>query len=199
MVNKEDFLKMSISKFTRFGSKRFSMDDLAAELGISKKTIYQYFSNKEELISESLLYFLENVKTEVRKAEEREKENPLQCVIEYYKIGLKEMRAFNPSFLFGLKKYYPTAYKGFEDFRKEIVYGRIYFLLKKAREMGQIRENVNLELICELYFLRMDEIVYSKTNLFENYDNKDLLEHLIVNNILGILTPEYYQKARFVV
>lgn len=199
MINKNDFLKLSISKFTRFGSKRFSMDDLAAELGISKKTIYEHFSNKEELISESLLYFLENVKTEVRKAEEREKENPLQCVIEYYKIGLNEMRAFNPSFLYGLKKYYPLAYQGFEDFRKEIVYGRIHSLLKKAQEMKQIREDINLELTCELYFLRMDEIVYSKTNLFENYDNKELLEHLIVNNLRGILTPQYYQKARFVV
>src|SRR5690606_13151549 len=158
MINKDDFLKLSISKFTRFGSKRFSMDDLAAELGISKKTIYEHFNNKEELISESLIYFLENVKTEIRKAEEREKENPLQCVIEYYKIGLKEMRSFNPSFLFGLKKYYPIAYKNFEDFRKEIVYGRIHSLLKKAREMKQIREDVNLGLICELYFLRMDEI-----------------------------------------
>ena len=197
MINKDDFLRLAITKFTQFGSKRFSMDDLATELGISKKTIYEHFSNKEELISESLLYFLENVKTEVRKAEEREKENPLQCVIEYYKIGLKEMRAFNPSFLFGLKKYYPLAYKGFEDFRKEIVYGRIHSLLQKARDIGQIRENVNLELICELYFLRMDEIVYSKTNLFENYNNEELLEHLIVNNIRGILTAEYYQKARF--
>lgn len=54
MIGKSELLECSIANFTKFGSKRFTMDELANELGISKKTIYNYFKNKADLVSESL-------------------------------------------------------------------------------------------------------------------------------------------------
>ena len=65
MENQEEFLEFAISKFLKFGSKRFTLDDLAHEMGISKKTIYRYFSSKEEIVQESLKYLLTGVQTEI--------------------------------------------------------------------------------------------------------------------------------------
>ncbi|WP_339666832.1 TetR/AcrR family transcriptional regulator [Maribacter arcticus] len=54
MVTKAELLAYSITKFTQFGSKHVTLDELANELGISKKTIYTFFDNKEDLVTSSL-------------------------------------------------------------------------------------------------------------------------------------------------
>ena len=51
MITKEELLKCSIAKFTQYGSKHVTLDELAKELGISKKTIYTFFKNKEDLVT----------------------------------------------------------------------------------------------------------------------------------------------------
>ncbi len=54
MITKAELLKCAITKFTQCGSKHVTLDDLASTLGISKKTIYTFFKNKEDLVSASL-------------------------------------------------------------------------------------------------------------------------------------------------
>lgn len=196
MITKEEFLKLSITNFTRFGSRNFTMDQLAAELGISKRTIYEHFANKQELVSTSFQYLLNTIKRELMCIEQKQKENPLQCIVHFYKLGLEKLQSFNPSFLHGLRKYYPEAYVKYEDFKNDIVYGRVYHFLKAAQELNQLRKDIDLTLVCKLYLLRMDEIVFSG-NLFEDYTREVLLEHLITNNLRGLMTPEYVEKYSF--
>ncbi|MGS2763375.1 TetR/AcrR family transcriptional regulator [Sinomicrobium sp. M5D2P9] len=198
MITKEEFLKLSITNFTRFGSRNFTMDQLAAELGISKKTIYEHFSNKHELVSASFQYLLNSIKRELASIEQRQKDTPLHCIVSFYKLGMDKLQSFNPSFLHGLRKYYPEAYDQYEVFKKDIVYGKVIRLLKKAQQQNQLRENIHLELFCKLYLLRMDEIVFSE-KLLDDYDKNVLLEHLIINNLRGVLTPEYVRKQGFVI
>ncbi|MGS2740708.1 TetR/AcrR family transcriptional regulator [Sinomicrobium sp. M5D2P17] len=193
MITKEEFLKLSITNFTRFGSRNFTMDQLAAELGISKKTIYQHFSNKHQLVSASFQYLLNTIKRELACIEQKQKNNPLYCIVSFYKLGMDKLQSFNPSFLHGLRKYYPEAYVQYEVFKKDIVYGKIIYLLKEAQQQNQLRENIHLELFCKLYLLRMDEIIFSQ-KLLDDYDKNILLEHLIINNLRGLMTPEYIRR-----
>ncbi len=196
METREQLLAFSIANFTQFGSKSFTMDELARKLGISKKTIYRYFKNKEELVSESLQFLLDKVEKEI---ETHLKDGvalpPLTKVVYIYKVGLKHMRSFSPSFLFGLRKYYPKAYDAYESFRKKIVLGVVYKLLKEAQDLRQIKADVNLKLVCELNLMHMENIVFSKLNLLERYTVPELLEHLIVNNLKGILTFDYTKEC----
>src|SRR5690606_10121620 len=104
MIDKGAFLEFAISKFTKFGSKRFTLDDLAGEIGVSKKTIYQHFSNKEAIVCESLKLLLNKIKLEMLEGVEKEKSDPILAIIWIYKIGLDHLRTFSPTFLFGLKK-----------------------------------------------------------------------------------------------
>ncbi|MBC9794486.1 TetR/AcrR family transcriptional regulator [Sinomicrobium weinanense] len=196
MITKEEFLKLSITNFTRFGSRNFTMDQLAAELGISKRTIYQHFANKQELVLTSFQYLLNTIKREMTCIEQKQKGNPLPCIIYFYKLGLEKLQSFNPSFLHGLRKYYPEAYLKFEDFKNDVVYGKVYHFLKTAQELKQLRKDIDLGLVCKLYLLRMDEIVFTG-NLFEDYSKEVLLEHLITNNLRGLMTPEYVEKYNF--
>ena len=80
----------AIENFTKFGSKRFSMDELAKSLGISKKTLYKHFNSKEKLVKESLQYYLDNIRANVDNyiLENPNEEQPLTTVIFIYKQGL---------------------------------------------------------------------------------------------------------------
>ena len=190
MINKKFLLECSITKFLKFGSKSFTLDELSKDLGISKKTIYTHFKSKEDLISNSILFLIENYKEEYKKEIDKI-EDPIEKIIVIYEIGLRYLKYFKPSFLFGLKKYYPKADDVFENFKAEIVYKTVYGFLNEANEKGHIRDGVNLKLVCELYFLRIENVLFKNNNLFDEHDLKTLLHHLIIINLLGITTSTY--------
>lgn len=187
----------ALANFTKFGSKRFSMDELANSLGISKKTLYKHFGSKEELVNESLRLLLGRINSEITEYSSKnpnEKE-PLSTIIYIYRLGLMTFQEISPSFLYGLSKYYPEAFKIYSDFKKDIVWNRVCPLLKKAQELEQVRASVNVELVCLLFLSRLEETVYSKSDLFDEYSIQELLDHIVINNLRGILTLEYLQKT----
>lgn len=197
MDSKSDILAYALKNFTKFGSKRFSMDELAHSLGISKKTLYKHFDSKEELVTESLHFLLGKIQNDVDTymVENPNEKEPLSTIIYIYKLGLMTLQEINPSFLFGLSKYYPKAFKLYSDFKNGIVWTTVCPLLQKAQNLGQVRKGVNVELVCLLFLSRMEDTVYSKANLFDEYSIQELLEHVIINNLRGILTLEYLQTA----
>lgn len=190
MISKSELLECSITNFTKFGSKSFTLDELASEMGMSKKTIYNYFKNKEDLVSESLGFLIEKIKHDMDLALLQQKD-PIVKIIEIYRIGFEYFKCFKPSFIFGLKKYYPKASEVFEAFRNHIVFDKVYNLLAEAQHNESIRKDVDLNLVCELYFLRIDNIAYKINNLFEKYSNEALLQHLIIHNLKGISSANY--------
>ena len=67
MVSKQELLECSITNFIKFGSKRFSMNELASQLGISKKTIYKHFKTKDELITKGVRFIIDKYLHDVDK------------------------------------------------------------------------------------------------------------------------------------
>ncbi|MBM1104972.1 TetR/AcrR family transcriptional regulator [Aurantibacter crassamenti] len=197
MFDKEEFLAFALFKFTRFGSKRFTLDDLAHEMGISKKTIYEHFTSKEEILQESLYALLNKLRKLYKQCIEEHKSDPILAIIEIYKIGFDSYRTFSPSFIFGLKKYYPSVYDTLSKFRNIEANILIKNLLQSAIDKGQIRSGTNIELICELYLNRLELILFSSKNLYEQYSATELVEHIIVNNLRGIATEDYLKKTNF--
>ncbi len=190
MTSKQDVLKCSVTNFTKFGSKRFTMDELANELGISKKTIYKYFESKEDLVVESVIFLIENFKDDIQTIVASQNE-PITSIILIYKKGFEHLKNFKPSFIFGLKKYYPKANAIFDGFRDNFTKTTIYNLLVEAKSAGIIKPEVNLNLFCDLYFKRFEEIAFKNNNLFDIYSNQELLNHLIVYNLKGIVSEGY--------
>lgn len=191
MITKTELLKCSIDKFTQFGSKHVTLDKLANELGISKKTIYTFFDNKEDLVTSSLESLLNEYKEDINRLINSNGKDPILCVILIYQRGFEYLKYFKPSFLFGLEKYYPKASQLFDDFVEELSTIIVYNLLRKAQEVGNIKKEVNLELIVKIYFFRIDNLVFKKNNLFELYPKEELFEHLVVYNLKGIITNKY--------
>lgn len=191
MIKKAEILKCSITNFTKFGSKRFTLDELARALGISKKTIYRYFKNKEDLVTCSIETLLNDYKEEINKIVTSNGNDPILCVILIYKRGFEYLKYFKPSFIFGLEKYYPKASKLFNGFSNELASSVIYNLLTQAQISGDIRPDVNVELVVKVYFFRIDNILFKTDNLFDLYGKQQLFKHMVVNNLKGVATSQY--------
>lgn len=190
MTTKQDVLECSISNFTKFGSKRFTMDELATTLGISKKTIYKFYSSKEDLVIASVKYLIDDYNQVVDEIISQ-CPDPLFCILKIYEKGFERLSYFKPSFIFGLKKYYPLANKLFDEFRHRFVREKVYSLLVKAQEQGLLVDEVNLNLFCDLYFNRIEEIAFLHDNLFQRYSSQELLDHFIVYSLRGITKTTY--------
>lgn len=191
MITKAELLKNAITQFTQLGSKHVTLDELAKMQGISKKTIYNYFENKEDLVAASVETLLDDYTEEINHIVTTNNNDPILCVVLIYKRGFEYLKYFKPSFIFGLKKYYPKAHTLFETFRSNLANNITFNLLKEAKKKGFIRQDVDLKLIVLLYFLRIDNVAFKTNNLFELFSEEAMLKHLVVYNLRGITTNNY--------
>ena len=191
MITKKELLSCAINKFTQLGSKHVSLDEIAQTLGISKKTIYTFFKNKEDLVSASLESLLNEYKEKINGIVACNGNDPVFCVVLIYEKGFEYLKYFKPSFIFGLEKYYPKAYKLFQDFTEQLAFTTVYNLLKDAQKNGHIKPDVNLRLAVKIYFLRIDNVAFKKKNLFDLYGKDTLFKHMVVYNLKGIISNTY--------
>ncbi|WP_299005968.1 TetR/AcrR family transcriptional regulator [uncultured Tenacibaculum sp.] len=182
MSNRKKLIDVAKEKFIAFGSKHTTMDEIAELLGISKKTIYTCFSSKEELIIESIKALINEFKIDVEPIL-NSNESALDKVIAIYEVIFKYVVKFKPSFIFGLRKYYPNAYDAYKEITIDVVSTDIMKLLEEAKINGEIRPDVDLELFSKLYLSDLERRLFDADNLFDNYPKEVLLEYMIVNNL----------------
>jgi TetR/AcrR family transcriptional regulator, cholesterol catabolism regulator len=146
MEIQERIITKSEELFMRYGVKSVSMDEIAAHIGASKKTIYQYYPDKESLIQSVFKLVMEK--------------NSSQC-LEHQKIAenavheqflssdmVQEMFSkMNQSLLYETKKYYPKAYEEFEKHKRTIVFGIIKKNLERGIEEGLFRPELDVDII----------------------------------------------------
>jgi len=190
MVSKQDLIECSIKNFIKFGSKRFSMNELASELGISKKTIYKHFKTKEELIAKGLRLIIDKYLHDDDKIL-KTKEDPIEKIVLIQEKSFQYLNYFKPAFLYGIKKYYHKADEVFQNFKDNFIKNTLKPLLEEAKEKEYLRKNLNIDLFCNLYFTKLKNLVFEPTNLLEIYTVDEVFEHTIINSLRGFITENY--------
>ncbi len=141
--------------YYRYGIKSVTMDDVARELGMSKKTLYQHVKDKHELVEKVL-------KREVYKREcdmEALSGKTLNAIEEILEVNRQiniMNREHNPSMDYDLKKYYPELYRELHEVRRERMYKSILENLKKGQKEGLYREELDEEIIAKLQVIRFE-------------------------------------------
>jgi len=175
--------------FRRYGIKSMTMDDISRNLGISKKTIYQYFKNKNELVLLSLENHLNNEKVYFDQIGETSKDAVEQLVImsRYMKQMLTQM---NPSLLLDMQKFYPKAWEYFQDHKYECITDSLIKNLNKGIAEGNYREGINTEVLArfrvEQIQLGFDPHIYP----IDKFSPMDVQLELMEHFIMGIITEK---------
>ena len=170
-----------------YGIRSITMDDIARHLAISKKTIYQFFDDKHQIVHELC-------KKDCRMNEERmiliaaNSSDALDEILQSMDFLGEMLSRMNPNLIYDLQKYHPAGWKEFNNFREQSLLGTVEANLKKGIKQGLYRSDINIKILAKL---RVEEVQMglnpvffapSKFNLHEV--QLALLEHFLY----GILT-----------
>jgi len=175
--------------YSKYGIKSITMDDVASELGISKKTLYQYVTDKDDLVGKYIDNEIKLRQDEVCKCF-RVGFNAIEELFEISIFMNKIMRNQNPATEHDLKKYYPAHYQKTIKTRREGMYNYILLNLKKGRKEGLYRDNMNNEVIAKLYLSRVENIHFNELFTVEEFTSSDLFLELLTYHVRGIATEK---------
>lgn len=146
MEAQERILTKAHELFMQYGIRGVSMDEVAKDLGISKKTIYQFYQDKDALV-EAVIH-LETSESQNRCNLFKEKsENALQELFLSMDMMLTLLAKIHPSVIHDIEKYHPKANQKYKDFKNKYLYTTIKDNLLRGIEEGIYRENINVEIL----------------------------------------------------
>lgn len=164
---KDRFRYTARDLFMRYGIRSISMDDLAQELGVSKKTIYMFYKDKDELVLDVVKDVLND---NIQKCDEYRAAASNAIEQEFLAMQGTTMlySSMNPSLLHDLKKYHPEAYSFFTQYKREGLLKIIKESYKWGVEDGLFREDMNIDVLAvfrlESINILFDQEVHQLTN-----------------------------------
>lgn len=188
MELKNKIIEIATALFRQSGVKAVTMDDIARQAGVSKKTVYQVFEDKSALVFEAFSAFLEKEEITLRKIFEQE-DDVIKHFIKVSKFIREQYSGMNPLILNEIKRYYPKAWKRFEEFKNGHALKSMLELLKRGKEVGYFRKEINVEILA---MLRMEQIAFDFRSLpsASGFSMMDLQLEIFEHFIHGILTDK---------
>ena len=186
---KEKIIQKASEMFMSLGFKSVTMDDIAAEMGISKKTIYTHFNNKESMISVVTDVIFEQVCSDIDCICELEK-NPIEELYDIKKCVMEHMRNEKTSPWYQLQKYYPAIYQKIKGRQFNYMQDCVVTNLNRGLAQKLYRENIDVQFVSRIYFNGITGI--KEDTLFPStmFEGPVLHEMFLEYHLRGIVTPE---------
>ena len=192
---KHKIIQKSADLHFQYGIKNVTMDQIAKELGISKKTIYQYFENKTELVQQTVGYIFDKIQTEIDKICLM-KLNPYEELLSVRKV-IREMlnKSANVPH-YQLKKYYPEIAKTLEEKKFKSIMECLEHNLNKGIKSGYYRKDLDKEFVKRMYF--SNSMSLGNPELFppELFDRQYIMELFMKMFLNGISTKKGRKKLK---
>ncbi|MEO6489248.1 MAG: TetR/AcrR family transcriptional regulator [Ferruginibacter sp.] len=190
--NKQRIQKAAHDLVMQYSIRSVSMDDIAANLGMSKKTIYQYFKDKDELIEA----VVENVigTNQCLCNNDREKaDNAVHEIFLVMEMMVQMFKSMNPSILFDMQKYHPVAFQKFQKHRNEYLYSICKQNLSRGIGEELYRPELEVEILARY---RVETLFIPFNPEFQRNLKFSLLEieeQIIIHYLFGLVTLKGYE------
>lgn len=155
MEIKDRILQTAQELFFKYGIRSISMDDIAKHLSISKKTIYQFYKDKDEVVHTLMQ---EKFKKDSKHFENIHKisENVIEEMFNVMKHIGKTIGEINPSMFYDLQKHHSHTWNLFKDFREEHIVKMVEGMLLRGMKQGYIRTDINPKIIARMRMAQVD-------------------------------------------
>ena len=201
MVVKNKILKGAEELFMRFGIRGITMDDIAKHLGMSKKTIYQTYADKDEIVHTLMKHTLDE-NSKVFTTIQRTSKN----VIDEVFLCMEQMHVMfsnrNPVMFYDLQKYYPNTWKLFREFKNDFILKMVENTLKKGIKDGLVREDINVNILARLRIeeieLGFDQFAFPPEKFNVTDTQIEMAEHFLygICTLKGYRLINKYKKVR---
>lgn len=192
MEIKDRIIEEASNLFFKNGIKSITMLDIANYLGISKRTLYENFKDKEELLEYCLKVSIERADKETNDLI-TQSENVIDALMRVYARSLNENYNINKSVVYDLRKYHPRLYKIIEIKQREN--SEIFIpLFEKGVRQGLIRNDINFEVLIWLLKAQFKTLMEGNSIPIEQFQIADFVRAIIFTFLRGIATVSGNQK-----
>jgi len=175
--------------FMRFGIRSVTMDDVARETSISKKTLYRCFRDKDELVKKTIEQHLNAINEKMDELDRCEGD-AVSNTLAIANFICSDHRELNPSLIFDLRKYHPESYALFTRQRDSMISRRVLENLQKGMAGGLYRDDLNPELVSRFYMNSVGSLFDPESFPDMEFDFVSRYRELIRYHLHGIVTPE---------
>ena len=182
---RERIIEKAMQDFSRHGIRAVKMDMLAKELGISKRTMYEIFEDKETLLFEGIKVYGER-KREYMHSYAEEGHDVIDIIMEAYHMKVEEVRAVNPDFYLDLMKY-PRLAQYMKEAQQKSREGFLAFM-KRGVDDGYFRPDVNYELVPHIFDALGQYILTN--SLVQQYSVEELFSNCFLIALRGFCTDK---------
>ena len=181
--------------FMRYGIRSVTMDDIARELGMSKKTLYQHVPNKTDLIERIIEQHIQQEKACIREFSETARD-AIDEILMIARYVIQMLRQMKPTTMFDLKKYYRAIWDKMDRFHSLHTYDVIRRNIERGVAQGYYREQVDADIIAKLYvgktMFMTDEAMFP----MRTYDRDRLFLEFIHYHLRGILSEKGLRQLK---
>ncbi|MBT8301386.1 MAG: TetR/AcrR family transcriptional regulator [Maribacter sp.] len=186
---KEKILHKATELFLNLGFKSVTMDDLAQELGISKKTIYAHFANKTKLVEECTKHLFSSISEGIDHICSLHK-NPIEELYEIKRFALLQLNNEKVSPQYQLQKYYPKIYDDLKKKQYEVMEDCVLDNINKGIELGIYRDNLNIGFVSRIYYSGVTSIKDNRLFPVTKFPIVSLMDEYLEYHLRGIITPK---------
>jgi len=203
MSARKQILQAAEELFFHYGIKTITMDDIAKHLGISKRTIYENFATKDEVVSSLMNNHLEHM-VETCRARFAGSSNAIEEIILMMQNMREMFGRMNPHILFDLKKFHPKVWKRFKDFKNDFLLKSITDNIERGKTEGIYRKNIDVAVLARMRIEQVEMVWNPEIFPSPTFDLKEvqlsILEHFLygITNIKGHKMVEKYKNNKSV-
>ena len=176
----------------QYSIRSVSMDDIAAHLGMSKKTIYQYFKDKDELV-EAVVDNVIDTNQCICNNDREKADNAVHEIFLVMEMMVEMFKTMNPSILFDMQKYHPAAFRKFQRHRNEYLYNVCKQNLERGIREELFRPEINTDIMARY---RVETMLTAFNPEFQRSVKESLIvieEEIIIHYLFGLVTLKGYK------
>lgn len=182
---KVKIMETAMPLFKKLGVRAVKMDDIATELGISKRTLYEIYSNKEDLLYECVKHDRNIMRLEMAEYSKKA-ENEMDIITYFIRIRLKDLETVNPCFFIEMRKY--SKILDFIQKDNDNHWAESAAFMKSGVEHGFFKNDLNYNIVHEIEEATMDYVM--RTRMYEKYPLKEILRTFIIIYLRGCCTEK---------
>lgn len=187
-VAQQEILTHSKELFLTHGFKSVTMDDISSELGMSKKTLYSHFKNKETLVDAVSMNIYDSICHGIDHICEHS-ENPIQELYDVKKWVMNVLKGDKTSPIYQLQKYYPKTHRKIQMMQFDFMQNCINANIERGVSQGLYRDNLDVGFISRIYFVGIQGIKDLQLFPSDQFPVMDLYTQYLEYHIRGIVTP----------
>ena len=192
---KLEILERAGAVYMKYGIKSVTMDDLTRELGMSKKTIYKYFSDKNDLIH-SIIEMKVDMDKAICQNCAQQSENAIDELINISKIVVETIGNVNPAVFYDLQKYYKEAASIMHNHKWDFVLSMIQNNIERGINEGVYRNNLDEAIISRLYVASTDRVMNTEIFPWPQFNLAKVFTEMIRFHIRGMASDKGLQYLK---